>query len=74
MDSLEFLQDALHDKIGNQKFYNNAAIEIRNPSALQLMLKLRDEEMRHIDILQKEIEAIKNKPFTVTRILAKLKS
>ncbi|GAB6182246.1 hypothetical protein JCM14036_35650 [Desulfotomaculum defluvii] len=74
MDSLEFLNDALEDKINNQTFYNEAAVIVRNPSARQLFLRLRDEEMKHIEILQKEIVAIDNKPFTVTKILAKLKN
>ncbi|MCL5780469.1 hypothetical protein P378_11120 [Desulforamulus profundi] len=74
MDSLEFLNDALEDKIKNQAFYNDAAVRVRNPSARQLFLKLRDEEMRHIEILQKEVVAIENKPFAVTKILAKIKS
>ncbi|MEW6697424.1 MAG: hypothetical protein ACOY35_06665 [Bacillota bacterium] len=74
MDSLEFLNDALEDKIRNQTFYNDAAVRVRNPSARQLFLKLRDEEMRHIEILQKEVVAIENKPFPVTKILAKIKS
>lgn len=74
MDSLEFLNDALEDKIRNQAFYNEAAVHVRNPSARQVFIKLRDEEMRHIDILQKEVVAIENKPFAVTKILAKIKS
>jgi len=74
MDNLEFLNDALEDKIRNQIFYNEAAVIIRNPSSRQLFLKLRDEEMRHINILQKEIVEIENKPFAITKIFAKLKS
>ncbi|GAB6157060.1 hypothetical protein JCM39194_02600 [Desulfotomaculum varum] len=74
MDSLELLSDALEDKINNQMFYNDAAIRVRNPSARQLFLRLRDEEMKLIEILQKEVVAIENKPFTVTKILARLKS
>lgn len=74
MDSKEFLNDALEDKMMNQAFYNDASVKVRNPSARQLFVKLRDEEMKHIDILQKEIVAIENKPFTVTKILAKIKS
>lgn len=74
MDNLDLLNDALEDKIRNQTFYNDAAVRIRNPSARQLFIKLRDEEMKHIDILQKEIVAMENKPFSVTKILAKIKS
>jgi len=74
MDPLDLLNDLLEDKVGNQTFYNDAAIKIRNPSARQLMLKFRDEEMRHIDILQKEIVAIENKPFAITKILPKQRS
>ncbi|AQS58661.1 hypothetical protein [Desulforamulus ferrireducens] len=74
MDSLKFLEDALEDKIKNQAFYNDAAVRVINPSARQLFIKLRDEEMRHIDVLQKEVVAIENKPFTVTKILARLKN
>ena len=68
------MNDALEDKIRNQTFYNDGAIRVRNPSTKQLLLILRDEEMKHIEVLQKEIVAIENKPFTVTKILAKLKS
>ena len=74
MDSQNLLNDALEDKMRNQAFYNEAAVKVRNPSARQLFIKLRDEEMKHIDILQKEIVAMENKPFSVTKILAKLKS
>lgn len=74
MDSLNFLQDALEDKIRNQVFYNDAAVRVNNPTVRQLFIKLRDEEMRHIDVLQKEIVAIENKPFAVTKILARLKN
>ena len=74
MDSLEFLNDALEDKVRNQAFYNEAAVRVRNPSARQLFIKLRDEEMRHIDVLQKEVVAIENKPFNVTKILARIKN
>ncbi|SHK46172.1 DUF2383 domain-containing protein [Desulforamulus aeronauticus] len=74
MDSLEFLNDVLEDKIRSQAFYNDAAVKVRNPSARQLFIKLRDEEMRHIEILQKEVVAMENKPFVVTKILAKIKN
>ena len=74
MDRLAFLNDALEDKIRNQAFYNEAAVQVRNPSARQLFIKLRDEEMRHIDFLQKEVVAMENKPFVITKILAKIKS
>ncbi|WP_003545100.1 hypothetical protein [Desulfotomaculum nigrificans] len=74
MDNLELLNDVLEDKIRNQIFYNESAIMVRNPEARQMLLKFRDEEMRHIEILQKEIVAIENKPFIVTQMLQKLKS
>lgn len=74
MDSLELLNDALEDKMRNQMNYNDAALLIRNPSARQLMLKFRDEEMRHVEMLQKEIVAIENKPNAVTKIMTRLKS
>ncbi len=67
MDSIEFLNDALEDKINHQTFYNEAAVIVRNPSARQLFLKLRDEEMKHIELQQKEIVEIKNKPYARTK-------
>lgn len=74
MDDLVLLNDVLENKIIMQTFYNEAAINVRNPSARQMFLKFRDEEMRHIEIIQKEIVAIENNPLSVTKILAKLNS
>lgn len=74
MDSLVLLSDVLEDKIHNQTYYNDSAIKVRNPEARQMLLKFRDEEMKHIEILQKEIVSIENKPFIVTQMLNKLKS
>lgn len=74
MDSLELLNDVLEEKMRNQMYYNDAALHVRNPSARQLLIKLRDEEMRHVEMLQKEIVAIENKPDTVTKIMTRLKN
>ncbi|MDO7789060.1 DUF2383 domain-containing protein [Desulforamulus aquiferis] len=74
MDNLNQLNDVLEDKIFSQFFYNEAAVQIRNPVARKMFLKFRDEEMKHIEVLQKEIVAIENKPSSVTKILAKLKN
>lgn len=73
MDNFDILNDVLENKILSQSFYNDAAIQVRNPVVRQMFIKFRDEEMKHIEVVQKEIVAIENKPYSVTRILAKLK-
>lgn len=56
-----------------QVFYNELSIKVTNPAARALFTRLRDEEMAHIEMLQKEIMAIKVKPFPVNRIIAAFK-
>jgi rubrerythrin len=59
-------------KIDNQMFYNEQAIKIANPMARQFFINLRDEEMQHINMLQKEINSIEGKPFPVSKIIPKI--
>lgn len=72
MDVLDLLYDALMTKIDNQKFYNEQAVKITNPMARQFFINLRDEEMQHINMLQKKINAIEGKPFPVSKIIPKI--
>lgn len=69
MNLLEMLHDCLRDKILAQAFYNEQAIHVINPAARGLFLKFRDEEMAHIELLQREIGAIEARPFSVHKIL-----
>lgn len=72
MDALDLLYDALMTKIDNQKFYNEQAVKISNPMAQQFFINLRDEEMQHVNMLQKKINAIEGKPFPVSKIIPKI--
>ncbi len=72
MDTLDLLYDVLKDKTENQIFYNEQAVKIANPMARQFFINLRDEEMQHITMLQKKINAIEGKPFPVSKIIPKI--
>lgn len=74
MDALNYLYQALEDKVNNQIFYNELSAKIINPAARELFIRLRDEEMTHIDALHKEIISIEAKPFPVNKIFPKLKT
>ncbi|WP_031517392.1 hypothetical protein [Desulfofalx alkaliphila] len=72
MDTLDLLYDALQTKMDNQKYYNEQAILITNPMVKQLFINLRDEEMQHIEMLQKKINSIEGKPFPINKIIPKI--
>lgn len=72
MDALNYLYQVLEEKINSQGFYNELSVKVTNPSARQLFTRLRDEEMEHIDVIQKEILFIESKPFPVNKIIAGL--
>lgn len=74
MDALNYLYQALEEKINNQVFYNEQTVRMTNPVARELFTRLRDEEMAHVEILQKEILSIESKPFPINKILPKLKT
>ena len=74
LDALNYLYQALEDKINNQGFYNKMSVKVTNPAAREIFTRLRDEEMAHIDLLQKEILFIESKPFPINKILPKLKT
>ncbi|MDD3652806.1 MAG: hypothetical protein PHO01_01280 [Desulfotomaculaceae bacterium] len=74
MDALNYLYQALDQKIYNQAFYNELSVKVTNPAARRLFTRLRDEEMVHIEMLQKEITAIEAKPFPVNRIISTFKA
>ena len=72
MDGLNFLHQVLEEKINSQLFYNELAVKVTNPAARQLFTRFRDEEMAHVEVLQKEILAIESKPFPLNKIIPKL--
>lgn len=74
MDVLNYLYQALEEKISNQFFYNEYSVRITNPTARSLFTRFRDDETEHIKLLQKEIAVIESKPFPVNIILSKLKT
>lgn len=74
MDALNYLNQVLEDKINNQAFYNELSVKVTNPSARELFTRLRDEEMTHIEVLQKEILSIESKPFPANKIFPRLKT
>lgn len=74
MDALNYLYQVLEEKISSQGFYNELSVKVTNPAARELFTRLRDEEMAHVEVLQKEILAIESKPFPLNKILPKLKT
>lgn len=74
MDALNYLYQALEEKINNQAFYNELSVKVTNPVARELFTRLRDEEMAHVELLQKEVLSIESKPFPVNKILPNLKT
>lgn len=74
MDALNYLYQALEEKISGQAFYNELSVKVTNPAARSLFTRLRDEEMAHIGLLQKEILFIEARPFPINKILPKLKT
>lgn len=69
MKEADMLKDLLQYTDYLEKFYNETAIEIRNPEARQLLIQCRDEYMRDIAKLQQKIERVENKPKIISRIL-----
>lgn len=74
MDALNYLNQVLEDKISNQAFYNELSVKVTNPAVRKLFTRLRDEEMAHLEVLQKEILSIESKPFPINKIIPKLKT
>ena len=69
MKEADMLKDLLQYTVYLEKFYNENAIELRNPEARQLLIQFRDEYMRDIAKLQQKIERVENKPKIVSRLL-----
>lgn len=74
MDALNYLYQVLEEKINNQAFYNEQSVKVTNPVARELFTRLRDEEMVHVEVIQKEILSIEAKPFPVNKIIPKLRT
>jgi len=74
LDALNYLYQILEEKISSQSFYNKLSVKVTNPVARELFTRLRDEEMAHVDLLQKEVIFIEAKPFPINKILPKLKT
>ncbi len=68
MDALNYLYQALEEKISNQLFYNECMVKAINPVARELFARLRDEETSDIEMLQKEILFIESRPSAVRKI------
>lgn len=69
MKEADMLKDLLQNTDYLEKFYNENAINIRNPEARQLFIQSRDEYMRDIVKLQQKIERVESKPKIISRIL-----
>lgn len=63
------LKDLLQYTDYLEKFYNESAIEIRNPEARQLFIQHRDEYLRDVAKLQQKIERVESKPRIISRLL-----
>ncbi|MCT4605154.1 MAG: hypothetical protein N4A64_03470 [Marinisporobacter sp.] len=70
MKKVDILKDLLQYKISNQLFYNENLIQIRNPEVRHLFSQLRDDEMREVMKLQKDIERLEAKPFSISKIFS----
>lgn len=70
MKKVDVLKDLLQYKITNQLFYNENLIYITNPEVRHLFSQLRDNEMREIIKIQKNIERLDAKPFNISKIFS----
>lgn len=69
MKKADILKDILQTRISNQVFYNENLIAHRNPELRQVFTQLRDDEMRGIIRLQKQVQRLDAPPSIISRIL-----
>lgn len=69
MKNNDVLRDILQTRISNQLSYNNNVINIRNPEIRQAFTQMRDDEMRSIVKLQKNVQRLEAPPSFITKII-----
>ena len=69
MKEVDVLKDLLQTVTNMQIYYNERAINIRNPEARHIFIQMRDDKMRHITNLQYKIERLLSKPSIISRML-----
>lgn len=65
----DILKDLLQTKISNEIYYNENIINIPNPEVRQVFTEMRDDEMRNIVRLQKNIQRLESHTNIITKIL-----
>jgi rubrerythrin len=58
MNKVTWLKDLLENKMHRQRFFNDNMLYLTNPEARQTFAQIRDDEMRHIIILQQIIDTL----------------
>ena len=69
MKELDIVKDLLQTVTSMQIFFNERAINIRNPEAKHLFIEIRDDKMRSVAKLQQKVERLQTKPSIVARML-----
>lgn len=69
MKELDIVKDLLQTVTSMQIYFNERAINIRNPEARHLFIQIRDDKMRNISKLQQKVERLQTKPSIIARML-----
>lgn len=69
MKELDIMKDFLQTTTSMQIYYNERAVNIRNPEARHLFIQMRDDKMREIIKLQQKISRLQTKPSILARML-----
>ncbi|WP_084019097.1 hypothetical protein [Desulfuribacillus alkaliarsenatis] len=66
MNKVSWFKDLLHDRMYQQRFFNDWMLLMTNPEARQTFAQMRDDEMRFIILLQQKIDTMTRPKEAVT--------
>lgn len=69
MKEQDIVKDLLQTVTSMQIYFNERAINVRNPEVRHLFIEMRDDKMRNISKLQQKLERLQSKPSIVARML-----
>lgn len=69
MKEQDIVKDLLQMVTSMQIYFNERAINIRNPEVKHLFIQMRDDKMRNISKLQQKIERLQSKASLIARML-----
>jgi rubrerythrin len=68
MKKIDAIKDILQNRISNEIIYNENLIKNTNPELRQVFSQLRDDEMRSIVKLQKNVERLETPTGAISKI------